>query len=86
MLRTSILAMGFALALVRFADAQTWQPPPDGERCPSKWGADDQRGCGAQITWRMKALAPAIRRAVSTRTMRTVTGMNVWASSMAGAP
>jgi kynurenine formamidase len=46
MLRTSILAMGFALALVRFADAQTWRPPPDGERCASKWGADDQRGSG----------------------------------------
>jgi kynurenine formamidase len=24
--------------------AQTWRPPADGERCPSKWGATDQRG------------------------------------------
>lgn len=24
--------------------AQTWQMPPDDQRCPSKWGADDQRG------------------------------------------
>jgi kynurenine formamidase len=24
--------------------AQTWQMPPDSERCPSKWGAGDQRG------------------------------------------
>jgi kynurenine formamidase len=24
--------------------AQSWQPPPDSERCPSKWGAGDQRG------------------------------------------
>ena len=24
--------------------AQSWQPPPDAERCPSKWGAGDQRG------------------------------------------
>lgn len=22
----------------------TWSPPPESERCPSKWGADDQRG------------------------------------------
>lgn len=26
------------------AFAQGWQPPADGERCPSKWGASDQRG------------------------------------------
>jgi hypothetical protein len=26
--------------------AQTWQPPTDSERCPSKWGAGDQRGSG----------------------------------------
>jgi len=26
--------------------AQTWQMPPDDQRCPSKWGADDQRGSG----------------------------------------
>jgi hypothetical protein len=24
--------------------AQTWQMPPDNQRCPSKWGAADQRG------------------------------------------
>src|SRR5919197_1425114 len=23
---------------------QSWQPPADSERCPSKWGAGDQRG------------------------------------------
>jgi hypothetical protein len=26
--------------------AQTWQMPPDHQRCPSKWGAGDQRGSG----------------------------------------
>src|SRR5262245_63141244 len=26
------------------ADAQTWNPPADSQRCPSKWGAGDQRG------------------------------------------
>ena len=28
------------------ASAQTWQPPADNQRCPSKWGASDQRGSG----------------------------------------
>jgi kynurenine formamidase len=28
------------------AHAQSWQMPPDDQRCPSKWGADDQRGSG----------------------------------------
>jgi kynurenine formamidase len=26
------------------ANAQSWQPPADDQRCPSKWGASDQRG------------------------------------------
>ena len=26
--------------------AQSWQPPPESGRCPSKWGAGDQRGSG----------------------------------------
>lgn len=26
--------------------AQSWQPPADAARCPSKWGAGDQRGSG----------------------------------------
>jgi len=26
------------------ASAQTWRPPTDAERCPSKWGAGDERG------------------------------------------
>jgi kynurenine formamidase len=25
---------------------QSWQPPSDAQRCPSKWGAGDQRGAG----------------------------------------
>src|SRR5262249_38885888 len=27
-----------------FGNAQSWQMPPDDQRCPSKWGAADQRG------------------------------------------
>jgi hypothetical protein len=26
------------------AVAQSWRPPSDAQRCPSKWGANDQRG------------------------------------------
>jgi kynurenine formamidase len=26
------------------AQAPSWTPPPDSERCPSKWGAGDERG------------------------------------------
>jgi len=28
------------------AQAQSWQPPADAQRCPSQWGAADQRGSG----------------------------------------
>ena len=28
------------------AGAQSWAPPPEAERCPSKWGAGDERGSG----------------------------------------
>jgi kynurenine formamidase len=28
------------------AQAQPWQPPAEAQRCPSKWGASDQRGSG----------------------------------------
>jgi len=28
------------------AHAQSWQPPADDQRCPSRWGAGDQRGAG----------------------------------------
>jgi kynurenine formamidase len=28
------------------SSAQSWQPPSDAQRCPSKWGPGDQRGSG----------------------------------------
>jgi len=45
------LAMGIALAMAlslisAAAHAQTWKPPADAQRCPSKWGAADERGSG----------------------------------------
>ena len=41
----AILALGFC-ALATDATAQSWQPPSPNERCPSKWGATDERGSG----------------------------------------
>src|SRR5947199_327542 len=43
------LTVGIALAATLVligepADAQSWRPPTDSQRCPSKWGAGDQRG------------------------------------------
>lgn len=41
-----ILSITFVSAFVLAAQAQTWQPPTDAQRCPTKWGAGDQRGSG----------------------------------------
>jgi len=45
------IVIGIALAMVIGlavdpVHAQSWRPPADGQRCPSKWGAGDQRGSG----------------------------------------
>jgi kynurenine formamidase len=46
-MRYSLIATAVLLALTAPpAFAQQWQMPPDNQRCPSKWGADDQRGSG----------------------------------------
>jgi len=37
------LIVAFAAVSV---ETQSWRPPGDTERCPSKWGAGDQRGSG----------------------------------------
>ena len=38
-----VMTLGFGSVALR---AQSWQMPPDDQRCPSKWGAGDQRGSG----------------------------------------
>ncbi len=38
-----ILAVILGSAAVT-ADAQSWRPPAESQRCPSKWGAGDERG------------------------------------------
>ncbi len=34
------------LTVPLIAGAQGWRPPPESQRCPSKWGAGDERGSG----------------------------------------
>lgn len=34
------------LGVLSTANAQSWQPPAEEDRCPSKWGAGDERGSG----------------------------------------
>jgi kynurenine formamidase len=48
MARYSLTLAVAALAVVcaDSASAQAWRPPADNQRCPSKWGAGDQRGSG----------------------------------------
>ena len=42
---TVIVAVAIAAGIgVSGIAAQSWRPPAASERCPSKWGADDQRG------------------------------------------
>jgi len=46
-MRYSAIALALAVILGSTAApafAQTWRPPADAQRCPSKWGAGDQRG------------------------------------------
>jgi kynurenine formamidase len=45
-MRRIALAGLAVIASVVPAAAQSWQPPADTQRCPSKWGKDDQRGAG----------------------------------------
>ena len=45
-MKSVVIATAVALLAVfaGAAQAQTWQMPPDSQRCPSKWGVGDQRG------------------------------------------
>jgi kynurenine formamidase len=44
----SVLVMTLATAAT--ASAQSWQPPTPQQRCPSKWGAADERGAANTVT------------------------------------
>ncbi len=45
-IRNLVLMSLAYLAASATAKAQSWQPPADSARCPSPWGADDERGSG----------------------------------------
>jgi len=48
-MRHSVVGIVFAAATALTwlpAQAQTWTVPTEGQRCPSKWGAGDERGSG----------------------------------------
>ena len=47
-MRTASIGIALTLMLVTstLAQAQSWRPPADNQRCPSKWGAADERGSG----------------------------------------
>jgi kynurenine formamidase len=52
-MRTLAAAIASAALLglnITSAAAQGWQMPPESERCPSKWGKDDQRGTANMMT------------------------------------
>jgi kynurenine formamidase len=38
------IAIVVALSVSATAHAQSWKPPAENQRCPSKWGAGDERG------------------------------------------
>jgi kynurenine formamidase len=44
-MRFAVMTVALAtLAVATVAQAQTWKPPAESQRCPSKWGAADERG------------------------------------------
>ena len=40
----TFLVFAMLAGLAGTASAQSWRPPTDAQRCPSKWGAGDERG------------------------------------------
>ena len=43
-MKTILVGAVVAMATANAATAQSWQPPAESARCPSKWGAGDERG------------------------------------------
>ncbi len=44
--RVAVSALLALVCAVSTAQAQSWSPPAEADRCPAKWGADDERGSG----------------------------------------
>jgi len=47
---TAGIAIVVVLGSITVTHAQSWRPPTDAQRCPSKWGAGDQRGAANHVT------------------------------------
>ena len=58
-LTVGIAAVALLLGLMTAAHAQSWRPPADSQRCPSKWGAGDERGSGNHM--KPETLLKAVR-------------------------
>src|SRR5215510_4319625 len=41
-----VACVAASIFIASTAFAQSWQPPADNQRCPSKWGPTDERGSG----------------------------------------
>lgn len=46
----TLTASTLTCATAGFASAQSWSPPTDAERCPSRWGASDERGAANHMS------------------------------------
>lgn len=57
------LLLGVVSLVASMGLAQSWQPPADDKRCPSKWGAGDQRGSGNLMTPKSVLRATSLIRA-----------------------
>jgi kynurenine formamidase len=49
-MRSIVMLLVQLLLLAEVAAAQSWRPPADSERCPSRWGAGDERGAANLMT------------------------------------
>jgi kynurenine formamidase len=58
--RSFVFTILAGLSASSLTQAQSWQPPADSERCPSPWGAEDERGAanlqGAEVVLRAARL------------------------------
>jgi kynurenine formamidase len=45
-----VLSVLLSLSIAQNALAQSWRPPTPSERCPSRWGATDERGAANHVT------------------------------------
>src|SRR6478735_3695299 len=46
LMRVLLLVVALLAVAARTVAAQSWQPPAESSRCPSKWGPQDERGSG----------------------------------------